>query len=57
MPATIPYDGDGAEDFIKRSQEICELGCLCCIQLNSELQEAIIELKSVMEIIDILKDS
>jgi hypothetical protein len=56
MAATTLYDGDGAVDFIKSSQEICELGCQCCIQLNNELQEAITELKSAMEITDILKD-
>ena len=56
MAATTLYDGDGVVDFIKSSHEICELGCQCCIQLNSELQEAITELKSAMEITDILKD-
>jgi hypothetical protein len=55
MAVTTLHDGDGAADFIESSHEICELGCQCCIKLKSELQEAIIELNSAMEIINVLK--
>jgi hypothetical protein len=42
--------------FKENSPEGCEVMCQCCIKLKHDLQEAITELKSTREIIQILQE-